>query len=236
MSEMKIILLMNDSQNNPLDRLIVSSMSVTRDISGFWNRFEEPGVSMDSEIRIVRILDTVGRYRSEELSCLETTDVLGMSERHFRRRRDRYEAEWAKCLVDRRLGRASVRRAPGDRIDWVLALYTRLGRVRYLWGPRMSRRSSQRDWKASRFEHFVSRDNNGIRHPLDSSIYGSLRRWVDRMEACARMPFRSALRNRYVSSRGLARSLRPVGATAAEPPSPIHKCLRHAYEPASARN
>jgi hypothetical protein len=35
--------------------------------------------------------------------------VLGMSERHFRRLRDRYEAERVEGLVDRRLGRASGR-------------------------------------------------------------------------------------------------------------------------------
>ena len=41
-----------------------------------------------------------------------------MSERHFRRLRDRYEAEGAAGLVDRRLGRASGRRAPLDQIEW----------------------------------------------------------------------------------------------------------------------
>jgi transposase len=82
---------------------------------------------MDPEIRIVRILDAVGRYRSGELSCLEAAEVLGMSERHFRRLRDRYEAEGAEGIVDRRLGRASARRAPLDQIEWVLELY----RTRY---------------------------------------------------------------------------------------------------------
>ena len=65
---------------------------------------------MDPEIRIVRILDAVGRYRSGALSCLEAAEVLGMSERHFRRLRERYEVEGAAGLVDRRLGRASSRR------------------------------------------------------------------------------------------------------------------------------
>ena len=50
-----------------------------------------------------------------------------MSERHFRRLRDRYEAEGAAGLVDRRLGRASGRRAPLDQIAWVLEQY----RTRY---------------------------------------------------------------------------------------------------------
>ena len=98
---------------------------------------------MDPEIRIVRILDAVGRYRSGALSCLEAGEVLGMSERHFRRLRDRYEAEGAEGLVDRRLGRASARRAPVDRIEWVLALY----RTRY-W-----------DFTAKHFHEHLVRDH-----------------------------------------------------------------------------
>ena len=64
------------------------------------------------EIRMARIVEAIGRYRSGELSCLEVADVLGMSERHFRRLRDRYEADGAEGIVDRRLGRASSRAAP----------------------------------------------------------------------------------------------------------------------------
>ena len=51
-------------------------------------------------------VEAIGRYRSGELSCLEAAEVLGMSERHFRRLRDRYEADGAAGIVDRRLGRA----------------------------------------------------------------------------------------------------------------------------------
>ena len=43
-----------------------------------------------------------------------------MSERHFRRLRDVYEAEDADGIIDRRRGRASGRRAPMDEIEWVL--------------------------------------------------------------------------------------------------------------------
>ena len=64
-------------------------------MSGFLKRSKEPGVSMDPEIRIVRIAEALGRYGSGALSCLEAAEVLGMSERHFRRLRDRYEAEGA---------------------------------------------------------------------------------------------------------------------------------------------
>jgi transposase len=50
-----------------------------------------------------------------------------MSERHFRRLRDRHEAEGAEGLIDRRRGRASGRAAPVDRIEWMLEEY----RTRY---------------------------------------------------------------------------------------------------------
>ena len=76
---------------------------------------------------MARIVEAIGQYRSGRLSCVEAAEVLGMSERHFRRLRDRYEAEGAEGLVDRRLGRASARRAPVDRIAWVLEQY----RTRY---------------------------------------------------------------------------------------------------------
>ena len=98
---------------------------------------------MDPEIRIVRIAEALGRYGSGALSCLEAAEVLGMSERHFRRLRDRYEAEGAAGLVDRRLGRASGRRAPLDQIEWVLEQY----RTRY-W-----------DFTAKHFHEHLVRDH-----------------------------------------------------------------------------
>lgn len=79
------------------------------------------------EVRVARIVETIGSYRSGRLSCLEAAEVLGMSERHFRRLRDRYEAEGAEGLIDHRRGRASGRRAPVDRIEWVVEQY----RTRY---------------------------------------------------------------------------------------------------------
>jgi transposase len=76
---------------------------------------------------MARIVEAIGRYRIGELSCIEAAEVLGMSERHFRRLRDRYEAQGAEGIVDRRLGKASARRVPVDRIEWVVETY----RTRY---------------------------------------------------------------------------------------------------------
>jgi hypothetical protein len=68
---------------------------------------------------VARIVEAIGRHRSGALSCVEAAEALGMSERHFRRLRERYEAEGAEGLIDRRRGRASGRPAPVDRIEWV---------------------------------------------------------------------------------------------------------------------
>ena len=75
---------------------------------------------MRSEVRMARYLDGVLRYRGGGLSCVDAADALGISERHFRRLRDVYEAEGAEGLIDKRRGRASGRRAPVDKIEWVL--------------------------------------------------------------------------------------------------------------------
>ena len=50
-----------------------------------------------------------------------------MSERHFRRLRDRYQAEGAEGIIDHRRGKISHRRVPLDRIEWVVEQY----RTRY---------------------------------------------------------------------------------------------------------
>lgn len=75
------------------------------------------------EVRMARIVETLGRYWDGRLSCLEAAEVLGISERHFRRLRDRHEAEGAEGLIDRRRDRASSRAAPVDRIEWMLEEY-----------------------------------------------------------------------------------------------------------------
>ncbi len=82
---------------------------------------------MLQEVKVARLVEAIGQCRRGRLSCLEAAEVLGMSERHFRRLRDRHEADGAEGLIDRRRGRASGRRAPVDRIEWVLEPY----RTRY---------------------------------------------------------------------------------------------------------
>ena len=57
--------------------------------------------------------DVYGRCYRGDLSQAEASEILGMSERTFRRWRERYEAEGAAGLYDRRLGRVGAPRAGG---------------------------------------------------------------------------------------------------------------------------
>ena len=75
------------------------------------------------EVRMARIIDAIGLHRTKRLSCVEAAELLGMSERHFRRPRDAYEERGAEGIVDRRRGRASGRRAGVDEIAWLVEAF-----------------------------------------------------------------------------------------------------------------
>ncbi len=76
---------------------------------------------------MARIVEAIGRQRSGALSCVDAAALLGMSERHFRRLRDAYEAGGAEAIVDRRHGRPASNRAPDAAVAWVVDEY----RTRY---------------------------------------------------------------------------------------------------------
>jgi transposase len=78
-------------------------------------------------IRRVRFSDVLGRTERSELSQMEAAEVLGVSERTFRRWRDRHRDEGAPGLADRRL-LPSPRRAPATEIERMLGLYRDLYR------------------------------------------------------------------------------------------------------------
>ena len=74
-------------------------------------------------LRRMKFEDIYGRWQARRLSQAEAAEILGMSERTFRRWRERYEGEGAAGLLDQRLGKVSARRVPVDQIDDVLSLY-----------------------------------------------------------------------------------------------------------------
>ena len=73
--------------------------------------------------RMQKFRDVLSRWESGELSMMEAGELLGMSERQFRRYRERYEEAGLEGLLDRRLGRQSARRVPEGERQRMLELY-----------------------------------------------------------------------------------------------------------------
>jgi len=78
-------------------------------------------------IRRMRFTDVLGRSERSELSQMEAAELLGISERTFRRWRDRHRDAGPPGLADRRLA-PSLRRAPVAEIERMLGLYRELYR------------------------------------------------------------------------------------------------------------
>lgn len=78
-------------------------------------------------VRLVKFRSVLDRYESSELNQSEAAELLGISERTFRRWCHRFEDEGEAGLLDRRLGKSSGKRVPIDREAEVERLY----RTRY---------------------------------------------------------------------------------------------------------
>jgi transposase len=74
-------------------------------------------------IRRMRFEALLERQEEGALSQVEAAEMLGMSERSFRRWRDRLREEGEAGLADRRLGKPSSRRAASEEISRMLGLY-----------------------------------------------------------------------------------------------------------------
>src|ERR1035438_8474139 len=74
-------------------------------------------------IRRMRFESVLDRQDRGELSQLEAAEMLGVSERTFRRWQVRFREDGVPGLSDRRLGRPSGHRAPADEIARMLELY-----------------------------------------------------------------------------------------------------------------
>src|SRR5262245_12977489 len=73
--------------------------------------------------RMQKFRDVLSRWERRELSAMEAGELLGCSERQFRRYRGRYEEEGPAGLLDRRLGKVSAKRVPVDEVERMLDLY-----------------------------------------------------------------------------------------------------------------
>jgi transposase len=74
-------------------------------------------------VRMTVFLTLLHRWESAELNQEEAAELLGVSERTFRRWTRRYEEDGEAGLLDRRLGKASGKRVPVDRAEEVERLY-----------------------------------------------------------------------------------------------------------------
>ena len=74
-------------------------------------------------VRMAMFLKLLNRWELAELNQEEAAELLGVSERTFRRWTRGYEEEGEAGLADRRLGKASGKRVPADRAEEVERLY-----------------------------------------------------------------------------------------------------------------
>ena len=74
-------------------------------------------------VRMAMFLNLLHRWESAELNQAEAAELLGVTERTFRRWTRRYEDDGETGLLDRRLGKSSGKRVPPDRAAEVERLY-----------------------------------------------------------------------------------------------------------------
>lgn len=75
------------------------------------------------EVRKMRFEEILSGHKAGRLSGFEAAQVLGCSERTFRRRRARFEAEGYDGLLDRRIGKVSPHRIAADEVERIVSLY-----------------------------------------------------------------------------------------------------------------
>lgn len=74
-------------------------------------------------VRMLKFRDVFGRWEKGRLSELEAAELLGVTERTFRRWRRRYEEEGEGGLLDRRVGKSSPKRVPAAEAERIGQLY-----------------------------------------------------------------------------------------------------------------
>ena len=93
--------------------------------------------------RMQKFRDVLSRWEAGGLSMMEAGELLGMSERQFRRYRERYEEEGVEGLRDRRVGKPSPKRVPAAEAERMLALYD----------------GTYRGWNVKHFHEHLRRDH-----------------------------------------------------------------------------
>ena len=107
-------------------------------------------------LRLMKFEEIYERTTARQLSQHDAASILGVSERTFRRWRERFEADGAEGLYDRRLGRPSGRRVPVDTVLAMLELFD----TRY-WDL-----TAKHFWEKLVSEHDFRRSYNWVRLTL----------------------------------------------------------------------
>jgi transposase len=73
--------------------------------------------------RAMKVQDVMLQAMAKKITWWQAAEILGISDRHMRRIRERYEEEGYNGLLDRRRGKPSRRRVPMATVEKVFALY-----------------------------------------------------------------------------------------------------------------
>ena len=73
--------------------------------------------------RAMKVQDVMLQAMAKKITWWQAAEILGISDRHMRRIRERYEEEVYNGLLDRRRGKPSIRRVPMATVEKVFALY-----------------------------------------------------------------------------------------------------------------
>ncbi len=73
--------------------------------------------------RAMKVQDVMLQAMAKKITWWQAAEILGISDRHMRRWRERYVEEGYNGLLDRRRGKPSRRRVPVATVEKVLALY-----------------------------------------------------------------------------------------------------------------
>jgi len=73
--------------------------------------------------RAMKVQDVMLQAMAKKISWWQAAEILGISDRHMRRIRERYEQDGYNGLFDRRRGKPSRRRVPVATVEKVFALY-----------------------------------------------------------------------------------------------------------------
>ena len=73
--------------------------------------------------RAMKVQDVMLQAMAKKITWWQAAEILGISDRHMRRWRERYVEEGYNGLLDRRLGKPSHRRVPIETVEKVFALY-----------------------------------------------------------------------------------------------------------------